>query len=99
MLHPIQYSLIFALLVIARLAKFEWNATGVEWSLFEYERPKIIVIHPISGVTSKRADGMEDTKAAHDEIRLVFLEAFADRIIACSSAEWTWHLLLEKGGD
>lgn len=54
-------NLILAFLTIARLAEVDWDATGIEWFPFEYERSKFISILPVSRVTRKGVDEKEAT--------------------------------------
>lgn len=81
---------IFALLAIARFVEVDWDATGVDWFLFEYERSKFTFAPPVHGMTRKRANGTEVPKGYHDEVRPVYLEKFVNCGMYCDFAERTW---------
>lgn len=44
----------------------------------------------------KRAHGTEVPEGGHDEIRPVYREGFADRVMSCDFNERAWHLALDK---
>lgn len=69
--------------------------TGVGRFPFDYEQSRIILLHPVPGVTPYQADGSEVTQGSEEEIRPVHWEEFVNRSMSRDFVKWARHLFLE----
>lgn len=90
---------LLALLSIPWLADSDWDVTGVEWFLIEYERSRFIFILPFPGRNCKRADGTNSTEGWNGEIFPVFHGELNDRNTSRDCTEWPRLQFLENNVD
>lgn len=90
---------ILSLAAISRQAEVDLDATGVQLFIFWHERLELNFLPLVPGATRERAVGTEVAEGAHDEIRPIHREKFADRGISCDFHERTLFFFLEKGHE
>lgn len=79
---------ILALVVIAHFAEIDWDVTGMESVLFDFERSRFIIISSVSGVTHRWANGTQVPESGHDEVLPIYCEDLTDRDISRFFSQW-----------